>query len=305
MTRFWWILAAVFALVMLSVTIAGLLFRRWQLSSATADTSGSKASPETAADSLAQPLVELLARVGRLLGGRRRSDNKARVLLFRAGYRSPNAPSVFLGLQIAVAVVAAVGALWLSMIGSGANMAGLTVLSAGAFGFFVPSRALDFQVRRRSRLIRRALPSALDLMVLATEAGQSLDQALQDTSRGLKLCYPELANELSFCQLEMSAGASRVEALQRLGERSGEEELKRLAGLMIDGERFGTSLGPALRVHARYLRTRMRQQAQESARKLGVKLVFPVFFLIFPSVLLVTLGPAYLQMREFFDKLLK
>jgi len=169
----------------------------------------------------------------------------------------------------------------------------------------MPQRILNYLVKHRAGEIRRALPSALDLMVLATEAGQSLEQAMFDTSQALRQTYPDLSAELHFCHLEMRAGSPRLEAMYRLGERSGEEELRRLCAVLIDGERFGTPLGPALRVHARYLRTRMRQQAQESARKLSVKLVFPVFFLIFPSVMLVTLGPAYLQLEKFFGDFLK
>ena len=103
----------------------------------------------------------------------------------------------------------------------------------------------------------------------------------------------------------MRAGTPRGEALRRMAERCGEDEIRKLVGVLVDGERFGTSLGPALRGHAHYLRIRMRHKAQEASRKLTVKLVIPVFFLIFPSVLLVTLGPAYLQLRQFLDALLK
>jgi tight adherence protein C len=143
------------------------------------------------------------------------------------------------------------------------------------------------------------------LAVLALEAGQSLDQALHDTAVGLRRVYPDLSSELLFCILEMRAGTSRTDSLRRLAERCGEEEVKRVAAILIDGERFGTSLGPALHTHARFLRTRMRQRAQEAARGLSVKLVVPVFFLIFPSVMLVTLGPAYFHMQEFFSGFLK
>ena len=115
-----------------------------------------------------------------------------------------------------------------------------------------------------------------------------------DTSAELRLAYPDLSAELSQVHLELRAGRSRAEALRHLGARNADPELRKLSGLLVDSERFGTSLGPALRTHAKYLRTRMRQQAQEQARKVTVKLIFPVFFLIFPSVILVTLGPAVL-----------
>lgn len=147
-------------------------------------------------------------------------------------------------------------------------------------------------------MIRRALPAALDLIVLGVEAGQSLDQALQSTARELQYIYPDLCDELALTFFELQLGKSRMQAFQTMADRTQEAELRKLAKLFIDTDRFGTSLGPVLRTHAKYLRTRMRQQAQEQARKVGVKLVFPVFFLIFPSVLLVTLGPAVITLME-------
>jgi tight adherence protein C len=123
-----------------------------------------------------------------------------------------------------------------------------------------------------------------------------LNVAILDASSELRQAYPDLSAELAQVHLELRAGKSRSEALYHLGERNSEPELRKLANVLIDSDRFGTSLGPALRAHAKYLRTRMRQQAQEAARRVAVKLVFPVFFLIFPSVLLVTLGPAVLNM---------
>jgi tight adherence protein C len=129
-------------------------------------------------------------------------------------------------------------------------------------------------------------------MVLAVEAGQALDASILDTSRGLRTSHPDLAAEFTQLHLELKANTSREDALRNFALRTRDPEIKKLAALLIDTDRFGTSLGPALRVHARYLRTRFRQSAQERARKVGVKLIFPVFFLIFPSVILVTLGPA-------------
>ena len=126
-----------------------------------------------------------------------------------------------------------------------------------------------------------------------------------DTSLELRQSHPDLSEELAQVNLELRAGKSRADALHQLGARSRDPELKKLAGLLIDSDRFGTTLGPALRIHAKYLRTRMRQQAQEAARKVSVKLIFPVFFLIFPSVLLVTLGPAVLHMTKQFAEMIK
>ncbi|MFN7923446.1 MAG: type II secretion system F family protein [Bryobacteraceae bacterium] len=297
-----WLAFAVFAVVMVSVTVAGIFFQKWQ-----AARTAASADPGTAPEeALNQDVLAVLAAAGGWVGSREAYRNKIRAKLFRAGYRSPNAPMVFSGVQVAGAAITGGITFWIVSLQSElAGEAFLPAVCVAGFAFMLPSRVLDYLVRRRGLALRRALPAALDLMVLATEAGQSLETAMVDTAASLRRTYPELAAELSFCNLEMRAGASRLDALHRLGERTGEEELRRLALLMVDGERFGSSLGPALRTHARYLRTRMRQQAQEAARKLTVKLVFPVFFLIFPSVMLVTLGPAYLQMRQFFSKFLE
>jgi len=215
--------------------------------------------------------------------------------LAAAGYRWPSAVSVLLGIKCATALMlAAVGA-WIAVtFGEQASNAFLPAGCGLAFGYMVPDRILTKLARRRSALLRRGLSAALDLMVLAVEAGQALDASILDTSRGLRISHPDLAAEFTQLHLELKANTSREDALRNFARRTRDSEIQKFAALLIDTDRFGTSLGPALRVHARYLRTRFRQGAQEKARKVGVKLIFPVFFLIFPSVVLVTLGPAVL-----------
>jgi tight adherence protein C len=165
-----------------------------------------------------------------------------------------------------------------------------------AFGFMLPDRFLAARIRGRSKRLRNGVPPALDLMVLGLEAGQSFDQTLEYTGSALKTTHPDLSWELGQTHLELRTRDARTAALRNLAERTGEPELRKLSNLLIDSDRFGTSLGPALRTHSKYLRVRLRQQAQETARKVGVKLIFPIFLLIFPSVLLVTLGPACIMM---------
>jgi tight adherence protein C len=295
------LLAALFGFVAAAVTGAGLLYLRFGPAVEPASGSGEAGGENWQASGAAA-----LSRLGGWLVRPGRRADSLRKQLFRAGYRTAPALQVFCGFQVAVGVALAAVVAWL--VGAAKDSAGEAVvpaLCALGFGFFLPARILEYQVRARAQRIRMAVPPALDLLVLALEAGQSLDQAMYDTSASLRAVFPDLSSELLFTHLEMRAGTSKQEALRHLAERSGEEEMRKLAYLLIDGERFGTSLGPALRTHARYLRTRMRQSAQEAARKLTVKLVLPVFFLIFPSVLLVTLGPAYLQMREFLDNFLR
>jgi tight adherence protein C len=215
--------------------------------------------------------------------------------LAAAGYRWPSAVSVLLGIKCASALMLAAAGAWADVtFGGDASGAFLPAVCGLAFGYMLPDRILSRLALRRSALLRRGLPAALDLMLLAVEAGQALDASILDTAHGLRISYPDLASEFTQLHLELKANTSREDALRNFARRTRDSEIQKFTALMIDTDRFGTSLGPALRVHARYLRTRFRQGAQERARKVSVKLIFPVFFLIFPSVILVTLGPAVL-----------
>jgi tight adherence protein C len=292
---------AFFVFVLLAVSAAGLVYQRyWAQEPVEAEGSGvpGAAGPES-------PWVRGLQNLGEMFGAFQK-DDALRSLLFRAGYRTPAAVAMFHGTQIACGLVTALVLNWLVMFraGGGGSMV-LSALAGLGLGYLAPKRILEWQVRARAHRLRRALPPALDLMVLGLEAGQNIDQGVMEAARAIGRIFPDLSSELTFCSLEMRAGTPRAEALRRMGERCGEEEVRKLVTVLVDGERFGTSLGPSLRSHAHYLRTRMRHRAQEASRKLTVKLVMPVFFLIFPAVLLVTLGPAYLQLRTFLDGLLK
>jgi len=213
--------------------------------------------------------------------------------LIMAGYRWPPAVDIFLGLKAASAIMFGVAAGWAAVFnGVDAPAVALGMVCGLGFGYLIPDRILDRMGAARVGRLRRALPAALDLLVLAIEAGQGLDAAILDTGRGLRSTHPDLAAEFTLLHLELKANASRSDALRNLANRSQDMELRKFSSLLIDTDRFGTSVGPALKTHARYLRIRFRQIAQEKARKVGIKLIFPVFFLIFPSVILVTLGPA-------------
>jgi tight adherence protein C len=247
-------------------------------------------------------VLDMFRLIGEALPGAGSQKAAARVLLSSAGFRWPAAVSVFLGIKCGMALMLGTAAAWAGVtLRSDRSLLFLPVLAGMGFGYLLPDRVLERLAARRVAQLRRGLPAALDLMVLAVEAGQSLDAAILEASRGLRATHPELASEFTQLHLELRANPSRVEALQNFAARGRDIELKKFTGLLIDTDRFGTSLGPALRTHARYLRTRFRQSAQERARKVGVKLIFPVFFLIFPSVILVTLGPAvillYAQMH--------
>jgi tight adherence protein C len=237
-------------------------------------------------------VVDVFRLIGEAMPGAAQAT-EAREQLMAAGYRWPSAVSIFLGIKCATALMLGVAATAATVLfRSDLSAALLPAVCGLGFGYLLPDRVLDRMVRGRIGRLRRALPAALDLMVLAIEAGQGLDAAILDTSRGLRTTHPDLASEFTQLHLELKANATRSEALRNLAARSRDLEVRKFANLLIDTDRFGTSLGPALKTHARYLRIRFRQTAQEKARKVGVKLIFPVFFLIFPSVILVTLGPA-------------
>lgn len=241
-------------------------------------------------------VIETLHRIGRSAPVRPAESDKLRQKLRLAGYTLPSAVPVFSGIRLAAAaflglVVFGV-AEWNDLALDRALLSGL---SGALVGFMLPNHVLVRQIRRRSERLREGLPTALDLLVLGLEAGQSLDSALFEAGRELKDVFPDLSAELNLVQIEIRASKSRAEAFRNLAARNTDLEFRRLSQVLIDSDRFGTSLAPALRSHVHYLRARMRQKAREAARKVGVKLIFPLFFLIFPAMLLVTLGPAILQ----------
>ncbi len=277
--REFWILAGFFAAVMASSGLAAyaVLFRR-----------------ETAAGD--SPLMKTLGRIGRAAPVRPRESDRLQMRLGQAGYRSPAAPPVYSGIRVASAALMALILFAGALLNTRTLYSALLAGTCGSLvGFILPQLVLNRWIRRRSERLRAGLATALDLMVLGLEAGQSLDAAFQQTARELRTPFPDLNAELTIVLHEISAGKSRAEAFRNLAKRSGEIEIRRLAQVFIDSDRFGASLAPALRAHTHYLRLRMRQKAREAARNVAVKLVFPVFFLIFPAMLLVTLGPAVLQ----------
>jgi len=289
------LIAGLFLFVVAAVTAAGYVFvlrpSRTEGGEVQIPASIALGQPELPAAQAA--VADLFRHVGEAIPGGAARAEDLRQKLTMAGYRWPSAVSIFLGIKAAMALMFATAAVWTSMVMHPDAIATLMATVAGiGFGYLLPDRVLERLVRRRVSALRRGLPAALDLMVLAVEAGQGLDSAILETSRGLRISFPELATEFTQLQLELKADTSRTSALRNFANRSHDAELRKFANLLIDTDRFGTSLGPALKTHARYLRIRFRQTAQEKARKVGVKLIFPVFFLIFPSVILVTLGPA-------------
>jgi tight adherence protein C len=220
----------------------------------------------------------------------------ARRYLIAAGYRSDTAVRVYYGIKIAGCVALFLVSLLLR--GYIENpILSIMILPAGAgAGYFLPNFILERIIDRRHERLRLALPDALDLMVVCMEAGLGLDQALVNVARELQTTHKDISDELGLVTLEMRAGKRRGEALKNLGDRTGEPELKKLVATMIQSDRFGTGVGESLRTHSDFMRVRRRQEAEERAAKVGVKLVFPIFLFILPSILVVAAGPALLQL---------
>lgn len=242
-------------------------------------------------------LASLLEPVGRLLPVSPQDSAAWKQKLVAAGIRSPSAIGVLYGAKLVLAIVLALTAVLvrdhLLSQGIGRMMA---PFAAGTAGYLLPGLILDRLVKRRQTAIRLALPDVLDLLVVCTEAGCGLDQALVNVARELKEVHPAVAEELTFVNMEMMAGTSRADALRNLGRRAGEEELKKLSAILIQTDRFGTSVSDALRTQSDFMRVRRRQEAEERAGKVGVKLVFPIFFFCLPSLLIVTAGSGMLQL---------
>jgi tight adherence protein C len=146
--------------------------------------------------------------------------------------------------------------------------------------------------KRRQHRIRLGLPDALDLLVVSVEAGLGLDAAIQRVGHELAFAHPDLCSELRLINLEMRAGTARAEALQNLADRTAVDDVQSLVAMLVQTDKFGTSVSQSLRVHSETVRTKRRQRAEEAAAKTGVKLVFPLVFCIFPSIWVVTIGPA-------------
>jgi tight adherence protein C len=167
---------------------------------------------------------------------------------------------------------------------------------AAACGYYAPVLWLRRAIAQRKDALQRAIPDALDLMVVCVEAGLGLDQAIGRVGEEVKRTHPELSDELNLLALEMRSGAARQEALRNLAHRTDLEEVSSLVALLVQTDRFGTSIGQALRVHADSMRTTRRLKAEELAAKLPVKLLLPLIFFIFPSMFIVVIGPACIKM---------
>jgi tight adherence protein C len=235
---------------------------------------------------------ELLKKLGALVPASPKDTTIMQRRLIRAGFRNPNALKVLYGAKFVMAIlvpVVAIGVITSSSWESSSKI--MAMLASVAIGFFAPNEYVRMVAGKRQKQIRRGLPNALDLLVISVESGLGLDQAVVQVAKELDTAHPEISEELALMNLELKAGKRRIEALRNLADRSAVEDLKKLTAVLIQADRFGTSIAATLRNHAEYMRVQARQIAEEKAAKLGVKLVFPIFFCILPSLFVVTVGP--------------
>jgi len=213
--------------------------------------------------------------------------------LAAAGFNRPSAPIVLFFTEVLAA--AALGLVALLLLGIGSWNGRIAVATATLVGYFLPGLLVDRRVALRKKQIRQGIPDVLDLLVVCLEAGSSLDQAIVKASDDLEISYPALAEELRILNTETRAGKPRLEAFKNFAQRTKVEDVRALVAMLVQTDRFGTSVSQTLRTFAKALRVRRRQLAEEKANKVGVKLVFPLVFFLFPAFYVVVLGPSVIQ----------
>jgi tight adherence protein C len=218
--------------------------------------------------------------------------SRTRVMLMQAGYREQRHVTYYYGIRTLMAL-AGFGVVIVSGIGLDSP---LLLFALPAAGFILPRFALKRMIKKRQLKIRLALPDALDLTVICVEAGLALDQAMQRVGEDLKHAHKELSEEFGLVNLEMRAGKPRAEALRNLANRTGVDDIRALVAVLVQTDRFGTSVAQALRVHSDALRTERRQRAEEQAAKTTIKMVPVLVLFVFPSMFIVSIGPAAIQL---------
>lgn len=239
-------------------------------------------------------VVAMLKRLGEKAPRSTKELGTLRLRLVQAGFRRDEALTIFFGIRVVFAL------LLFSLFGTSIVMRPNLALALGALGlgYVLPGMVLARIAKRRAHRIRLSLADMLDLLVVGVEAGLGLDQALQRVGTELAFAYPDLSDELRLINLELRAGKPRSEALRNLADRTGVDDLSSLVTMLIQTDKFGTSVAQSLRVYSETLRTKRRQRAEEAAAKTGVKMVFPLVLCIFPAIWVVTIGPAAIRFMK-------
>ncbi len=239
-------------------------------------------------------VIDGLKRIGNVAPKSPSEMMKLQLRLVNAGYRNREALVIFLGIRLGFALL--VFAFFATPVLTRPNIP--VALGACALGYVLPGMTLARLAKRRQHRIRLGLPDVLDLLVVSVEAGLGLDQAIQRVGEELAFAHPDLSDELRLINLELRAGKGRSEALRNLADRTGVDDVSSLVAMLVQTDKFGTSVAQSLRVHSETVRTKRRQRAEEAAAKTGVKMVFPLVFCIFPAIWVITIGPAAIKFIE-------
>jgi tight adherence protein C len=249
-----------------------------------------------------EALQELLERVGSQLRGHGESEEATRALLTHAGYRHPNSVVIYAGVRLTLAALLAAGAaVVMPILGAAGGGILIVALYMAAMGYVLPLLIVRNKARRRQKEITLNLPDALDLLVVCVEAGLGLNQAFMRVADEIHPLSATTSLEFHLMNLEIRAGTPREEALRNLFERTGVEDIRSLTMMMIQADRFGTSIANALRVHSETLRDKRKQRAEEAAAKTTIKMIFPLVLCIFPAMFVVLIGPGMIQIVEAFS----
>lgn len=255
-----------------------------------------------------EPIVKKVAErvaepVNRILPPSPSQAQKLQKKLMFAGYRGPNAPLIYRAIQILSLVgVPTLTTAALLVMGRPLTSSFLPLSVAGFIGYFVPRYTLDYMINNRQTRLRWGMADALDLLVVSVEAGLGVNAAMMRVSEELKEVHPEIAEEFEMVNLEIRVGRNREDALRNLSERTGVDDLRGLCAMLIQADRFGSSIARAIRAYSDSLRVKRRQRAEQAAQKAAIKLLIPLALFLFPTLFIALLGPAFLQLMDTFKK---
>ena len=249
-------------------------------------------------------LMGVLQTLGQQVGGGRKDTTAVRQFLVQAGYPDPRAVSLYWASRVGLgAGLVGFSMIGLPLLGLSSGQVLIGILWMGALGWVGPTFYVRSRLKARQKEVQLALADMLDMLVVCVEAGLGLNQALVRVADEIEHVSTVMSEQLALVNLEMRAGTPRDEALKNLAERTGLADIRSLVNMMIQTDRFGTSVADALRVHSETMRTKRRQRAEEAAAKTTIKLVFPLVLFVFPAMFLVVIGPSALAIYRTFSKL--
>ncbi|HZL90381.1 MAG TPA: type II secretion system F family protein [Pirellulaceae bacterium] len=261
------------------------------------DPAGRKRRDDKAGSSISRLIESAAPAIAKFQPKNEQETSRLKLELSYAGFRSESAPAMYLMLRVVGGVAGLFLGAGISIFTGGANIGAIikTAIIAGVL-FYLPTIIVMWMAKKRKEQIFLGLPDALDLMVVCVEAGLGLDQAMRKVSEEMRKSFRVIAEEFGICNLQLQMGRGRTQVLQELGTRSGVDELRALASILIQADKFGSSIAQALRVQSDSMRTRRKQIAEEKAAKTAVKLIFPLVLFIFPGIFVVLVGPAAITM---------